>query len=269
MRKRHPTATLASAVVAVVLLSNAVTSAQTTVAPITFSTASDYTSNFRQTIAEGNLSSGVDSGVYRVLSNSTQSSSVLSLYDTTPGDGTATRNTFLNETVRSDFRIVGAGGSFGLLVRVSSTDATSYLGLINIDSSSTNDQIRLFDSTPANSMTVSSTLHNSTTSSSVLSLNTWYTLSLTAANNATSGVDLTLQVFAQGTDTNPLLSAVVTDTSSPLLSAGQIGVRMYSTAGSGRSTATDNFTVVPEPASLGLLAILPPVLLPRRRRRVR
>lgn len=244
-------------------------------ATVTFSSPSDYTSNFRTTLAVTNggtvgqnSAAGPDgsAGILRVTASGTGSGSYIALYDTTPADNTA-QNTFVNEQVQADFRMSATNSSFGLFSRVNAAETAGYLGLINIDASGSNDQIRIFDSTAPTGTGVGTALVNTTTTSSALSLNTWYTMVFGSANNG-SNVDLSLKIFNFGDDPSvatPLLTASTTDTTTPLTSAGEVGLRFNAVQGAGNTVDADNFSVVPEPSSLGLLLLGSALLLKRRR----
>jgi hypothetical protein len=253
-------------------------SAVASAATVAFSSPSDFTNNFRTTLAVTNggtigqnSAAGPDgsAGILRDTASGSGSASYIALYDTTPADNT-TQNTFVNEQVQADFRMSAATSSFGLFSRVNGAETAGYLGLINIDASGTNDQIRIFDSTAPNSTAVGTTLANTTTTSSALSLNTWYTMLFSSANDG-SNVDLSLKIFNYGDDpavATPLLTASATDTTTPLTSAGEVGLRFNAVLGAGNTVDADNFTVpstVPEPSCLGLLVLGSAVLLKRRR----
>ena len=121
-------------------------------ATIPFATSGEYTQNFRVLNAAGgttafNSGTGSDgtAGFVRFTGPAATGAATLA-YDTTPADSAA-RDLFVNETVRSDFRVSSANDSVGIYLRVNgATENSGYSTVVNVNTSGSLDQIRIFDS---------------------------------------------------------------------------------------------------------------------------
>lgn len=221
------------------------------------------TGQFRDnSTALGLTSNGAANDFIRFSVASGANTSAVAVYDTTPSNGNTTRNTFLDDTVRVDFRSVRSADSFGIVLRLNTSAADGYMFIANINDSGATDRVRIFEGTSSSTAgTERANLANST----ALALDTWYTMEASAVNSGTSVV-VTGKIFAQGSFTNPIMQATWTDApGSSNTAAGQIGLRFGRNGTSGATLVdADNFAV-PEPSGLAVLGLS--ALLGRRRRR--
>lgn len=196
--------------------------------------AAGTASIYRTTISAGPVLIKKDSGAQSVI------------YDTsatggsggTGGTSGSGADLYINSEVSMGFRssFTTANNSLGLYSRVSSDYTAGYLGLVNY--TSTGLRLRIFDS---NSNPLASSVGTTLEDNSVtvsLSGSTFYTISFNTMNTVDDNVSLFLSVL--DTDSSVIASISVTDTTSPVLSEGQIGFRAANS-----TTYMDDFTVVP------------------------
>lgn len=243
------------------------------VAPISFSSSTDFTSNFQTTFTTSGSTlsqaavAGSDSlpGVLRFTAAAASSTGV-TMYDT----GAPSLMRFGSEAARVDFSTSQSGASIGLLLRVSDADTAGYMAVVNVHS--TSDQIRFFKASGVgtsqsfNTGSAGTQLLNQQTTNS-LNLSSFYTLQFTATNiNSNTAVQLDAAVYAIG-GTTPLagMSLSYVDSSTPFLADGQAGLRLGSLSTS-NTTLVDNFQIIPEPVSLSLVGAAVSLVALRRRR---
>ena len=252
----------------------AIAAAAASAAPIPFdpgdyddNTSTQTTGSFRD--AQNNDRIARDaSNNWLTFTGVTATISAATLYDTTVADGTATTNTFLNTAVTVDFRLNEASNSFGPFTRLANDGTGGYLTLIQANTSGSTDTLRFFENANANDGTLTQIGSNIT--ASVIDEDTWYTMVFSVTNNGGGGAVLDTKIYAQGDVAGtPLWSQSVTDTTSPKLTAGQVGLRFGdNNATLVRTNNVDNFDVaeVPEPASIVAVGAFTTGLLLRRRR---
>jgi len=247
------------------LLTVALSAASASAAPLVsfdFSDPAQVANNFRATssptggtAAQNNaIGSDGNPGVYRntTISTPNPTAPFVRLYDATPADSVV-QNTFGDVTGQIDFKLTTTGDSAGIYLRVNGAESAAYLVVVNVTTGA--DRLRIFDSagTAVTGGGVGTALTDSNTLN-VLNLNTFYTLRF-SSTNVGGNVLLQSEVLPIGGGT-ALLSGSVTDMSTPLTAAGEVGYRI-STSAVSTSNDVDNFSIteVPEPASLSLLAI--------------
>ena len=238
---------------------------------LTFSTDADYDSNFR----EYGTAVFRDSATNALAKSGSTMAAVVVMYNTTAtggsggsgGTGVATpnNNTFSNFRMQMDFSpetLAVGGDSLGFFTKVNSAENSGYAGIFRLTGTGSAD-FRLFDSNsnPATGA-LSGTVVNSTTAfagvpAGSFAAGTFYTLRLDVVDIA-GAVQFTASIFTQG-GTQIGSSMVVTDTTSPVLGAGQVGLRMGTQGGTAGANYFDNFSVeaIPEPgvAALSLLGL--------------
>lgn len=245
--------------------------------PITFGTsdydngASQTTGVFRDTANNSTINQVDDggNGILRFTAPSSGTLSAATFYDTTPSN-TSTLNTFGDVTIRADVRFgITTGNGVGIYARTDSSGQAAYMFLLTGDD--TTNTLRLFKTSSSSTAYGGNagTQIGSSVGFSGVSANTFYTMEFTLANTAgPAGVALTGKLFQQGTMTQIGNTISFTDTTSPLLSNGQVGLRFRDGSGAAASqTDVDNFTVVPEPTTFAMLLGGMGVLLMKRRRR--
>ncbi len=157
-----------------------------------------------------------------------------------------------------------AGTSFGFYVKGenSSTPTTAYAALFRLTDSVAD--FRVFDSggNPSTSG-VGTQLGGTQTHNASFASNTYYTLKLEVVDTG-GNVQFTGSIWNQGGAVIRTFNAI-TDTTAPVLGAGQVGFRWSNDGGS--ETRIDNFSVVPEPTTMVMLAGGLGVLFGYRKRR--
>jgi hypothetical protein len=246
-------------------------------AAIAFNSAADYDNNFYETTNPAAVSwSSSGGGQLQKISGN---SATTEIYNTTAtggvggsgGTGAATlnNNTFGNLTLQMDFstpELITGGDSLGFFARVNSTATSGYFAVFRLLTANTAD-FRLFDtdSNPTTGTLPTAFQAGTITSAGSFATGTFYTFRLDVLNVG-SNVQFTGSVFTQGGTTQLGNSVTLTDTTSPVQTAGQVGLRL----GSNDAAFTnlyDNFAVVPEPASGVLLAMAGVALGLRRKRK--
>lgn len=144
-----------------------------------------------------------------------------------------------------------AGTSFGFYVKAASsaTPTTAYAAIFRLTDSAAD--FRVFDSggNPSTSG-VGTQLGSTQTYNAGFAANTYFTLKLEVVDVG-SNVQFTGSIWNQGGAVIKTFTSI-TDTSSAVLGAGQVGFRWSNDGGS--NTRIDNYGVVPEPSTWALLA---------------
>lgn len=245
---------------------------------VTFGDNASYDNNFAE-LANGTHVSR-DSGGYLVRTNTTASTATTAIYNTaasggSSGSGGTTINTPYNTfggtsgiTLEIDYyqanplATVG-GASFGFYVKTAqnSNPTTGYVGVFRIADGSAD--FRVFDSNSNPGFAPVGTQIGTTQSyTGAFSASTYYTLKLDVIDIG-GNVQFTGSIWNQGGAAIKTFTSI-TDTSSAVLGAGQVGFRLSND--NAAETRLDNFKIVPEPSSVALLGGLGTMLLLRRRR---
>ncbi|HVJ46731.1 MAG TPA: hypothetical protein VM511_10125 [Luteolibacter sp.] len=228
---------------------------------ITFSADADYDANFREygTAVSRN-------GTLNMLQKSGAAGGAVSaIYNTTATGGTGgnggtgvasvNNNTFSDFRIQMDFSaeaLLAGGNSLGFFVKVNSAENSGYLGVFRLTGANSAD-FRMFDSDSNPNGAPSGTVLNSTTAFSgitagSITVGTFYTLRLDV-QDVGGTVQFAASIFTQGGGTQIGNTITTTDTTSPVLGAGQVGLRMGTQGGTVGSNYFDNFSVeaIPEP----------------------
>lgn len=253
------------------------------VGPITFSSNADYDNNFKEG-TNGSLRRDTDS----VRVSSIDASAVgfgSALYDTsvTPGTGGAggtggsnNNNDLSNFTVSSliQFQNRGQQSTAGYFLRMNDAATSGYLATATFYNSMGTLAVRFdlfenvgLDFNPASSS--SATAPSGAIASQSLNFTTAaaanFNFSVTAV-----GADFTFRLANAGNTSS--VSTTLTDTVSPTLTAGQVGMFLRAQGQAGGSTSRmDDFMItepIPEPGSALLLGSATALFLIRRRRTV-
>lgn len=247
---------------------------------ISFGTAADYDSNFVE-YTIGSALSWVPSGGGRLEKSGGNSATTL-LYNTTAtggtagsggtGVGTANNDTFNNFIVQMDFTpesLLTGGNSLGFFTKLNAA-GVGYATIFRLTAAGAAD-FRVYDSA---SSVISGSLEGGSTPASAQSFTV-------AGGSFTAGTAYTFKLAVEDIGGNVRFSGGIynavngnqigntltyTDTSSPVLGAGQIGLRLGTNGEP--SNFYDNFiiTPIPEP-SAAVLAGLGAVAVSFRRRR--
>lgn len=233
---------------------------------ITFDTNASYDNNFAE-LNNGTYVSR-DAGGYLSLTNTGVGIATAAIYNSVAtggsgGSGGTTINTPYNTfggttafTIQADYFQSNpqggpAGTSFGFYVKAASsaTPTTAYAAIFRL--TDTVADFRVFDSggNPSTSG-VGTQLGSTQTYNAGFAANTYFTLKLEVVDVG-SNVQFTGSIWNQGGAVIKTFTSV-TDTSSAVLGAGQVGFRWSNDGGS--DTRIDNYGVVPEPSTWGLLA---------------
>jgi len=254
---------------------------------IGFDSASDYDSNFYETVNPTHTSWSSDNG--GTLEKSVTNSATVAIYNTTATGGTGgsggtgaailNNNTFTNFTLQLDFsspELTIGGDSVGFFTKV--TEATQagpppltgsgYLAVFRLTGAGTAD-FRVWDSdTNPDSGTLGTLVSTQsfTVPAGSFSINTFYTFRLAVATVG-SNVQFSGSIFTQGGGAQIGNTLTYTDTTAAVTGAGEVGLRL----GSNSNTVTssyDNFSITPapEPATVALLGFAGLGLMSRRRR---
>lgn len=142
-----------------------------------------------------------------------------------------------------------AGTSFGFYVKGtnSSTPTTAYAALFRLTDSGAD--FRVFDSNGNPSTSGVGTLLGTQTHNAGFASNTYYTLKLEVVDVG-ANVQFTGSIWNQGGAVIRTFTTI-TDTTAPVLGAGQVGFRWSNDGGS--DSRIDNFSVVPEPTTIAML----------------
>ncbi len=245
---------------------------------VDFETAGDLTNNFRQSTGDANVAQTADAAgndYVTVNNQQTANAGKSFLYDTTPADATSgTASTFSSTnpiTVSYAFQAGTTGtstNSFGVYIIDPTNETTnSLLALLNVDASATNERIRFFkDGNWSTSSAGTQVGSNNDSSSSIVAVgDPFKTLTLTYSVSGTTPT-LTLAVGS--------FSATSAFSAGDAITNPEFALRIYDAQTSDGSSITqhtttanfDNFQVVPEPASLGMLGAGLGLALMRRRR---
>lgn len=251
------------------------------VGPVTFASNADYDNNFKEG-ANGSLRRDTDS----IRVSSIDDSAVgfgSALYDTsvTPGTGGAggtggsnNNNDLSNFTVTGliQFQNRGQQSTAGYFLRMNDAATSGYLATATFYNSMGTLAVRfdLFENVSidfnpafsgtgtAPSGTIASQSMNFTTAAAAN-----FNFSVTAV-----GADFTFRLANAGNTSS--VTTTLTDTVSPTLTAGQVGIFLRAQGQNGGSTSRlDNFTItepIPEPSSTLLLGSAASLLMVRRRR---
>jgi len=228
---------------------------------ITFSADADYDSNFREygtaVSRNGTLNalqkSGVTGGAVSAIYNTTATGGTGGNGGT--GVGTVNNNTFSNLRIQMDFSaetLLIGGNSLGFFVKVNSAENSGYAGIFRLTGTGSAD-FRMFDSDSNPNGALSATVLNSTTAFSgvtagSIAAGTFYTLRLDVQDIAGT-VQFSASIFTQGGGTQIGNTITTTDTTTPVIGAGQVGLRMGTQGGTVGANYFDNFSVdtIPEP----------------------
>lgn len=230
-----------------------------TAAPITglaytnsFTSDADYDTNFVELNTSGTASLALETydtterGIRK-----TGSGSQSIIFDTSASGGSGGNGSssgsqadanFSDVTIGADLRFMNLNApSVGFWAQVPADCLSGYLGDFTIISS-TSVRLRVYDSNsnPSTSGVGTNLLNQTITIPSGQSLNTssFYRGRLIA--KPTTGGDMQLTLEFSAADGTLLASASVTDTGSPLIAPGQVGIRFAS-----QSLRLDNFTIIP------------------------
>lgn len=232
-------------------------------AMLEFSSAAQYDGNFWQVFGVGTVSHRATEGGFVRFSSGGGANFGVVAYDTTP-DANPTNTGFDSYALDLDVRFsVTTGASLGVYTRGTGRGTSDHLlALLNPDNvSGTQEQARFFSgATP--SAGGAGTLWDSQTSNpnNEVTVNTWYHYRLLVSDGTMP--TLTMAVFRA--DMTPIFSKAYTYTAGAAPS-GELILRLYGASG-GVFIDFDNFAfIVPEPASLSLLALGGLTLLRRRR----
>jgi len=250
------------------------------VGPITFGSNADYDNNFKEG-TNGSLQRIIDS----VRVSSIDASAVgfgSALYDTsvTPGTGgaggtggTNANNDLSNFTVTSliQFQNRGQQSTAGYFLRMNDSATSGYLATATFYDTSGTVHVRFdlfenvtLDFNPASSGTATGPTGSIASQSIVFPTvaATNFNFSVTAV-----GADFTFRLSNLTNTTS--VSTTLTDTVSPTLSAGQVGMFIRAQGQAGGSTSRmDDFTItIPEPSSVLLFGSAASLLLLRRHKR--
>jgi len=217
--------------------------------PITFDIEQDYTLNFRESSAPGNVLWQAGGYIENQVASPTAPTLV---YDTTPADSSTIN--VVTDPVSVDFHFTSGNAQFGLAIRVPQGEANGWTILVSTHSGGSQDHFRLYRngdfSTGALGNAVSAANYVNT-GTNFLDLDTWYTLVVTQTETG-SGFTIDASIYEQGTGNQiaALETWSVADTHATYLPPGQVGARFFARG------AMDNFhIVIPEPMSLVLLSV--------------
>jgi len=247
-------------------------------ASIAFSTSGNYDANFYEPSASADLTWAATSGGVIQKINSSAASAI---YNTTStggsggsgGTGAATANhdTFSNFVMKMDFSsaaLASGGDSLGFLTKINAAGTAGYLAIFRMTGTGSAD-FRVWDSDSTAAGTPGSALYNQafTVPAGSFATNTFYTFQLSVVDVA-GQVQFTGSIFAAGGGAQIGNSLTYTDliSSSPVLGAGQVGIR-FGSSSTTVANSFDNFSIepIPEP-STSLLGLGGLALLFRRRR---
>lgn len=177
--------------------------------------------------------------------------------DGSGGTSGSRANIFTDVSISADLRFSLGHSSFGLYSRVNNAYTAGYMGYVQLTTAG-DVTLRIYDSNsnPLGSTVGSVLLNQSFTppESVVLNSNTFYTFSFDTITTADDNVLLTVSLSTLGGI--EIASASIIDTTSPLLSGGQAGLRAASATGYVHSFSAG--AAIPEPsqvaATIALLA---------------
>lgn len=232
---------------------------------VDFETAGDLATYFDETAPSVDATQETEPGNGYV--NSTDFINML--YDTTPGDGNATVDTFSQETVSADFRVPDKA-VYGLWLRVNGSRNDGIIVQINFNQAGNNDILRVFTGGAPSirgqyGTQVTGGPDGDDSRANVADYGQWLTLSATLTNVG-SGANEHIQVDAAATGPQGSLTFQAILPDGQYLDAGEVGWSVFPTTAD--HVNVDNFqvTVVPEPttALAGLIGMAACVL--RRKR---
>lgn len=229
-----------------------------------FTSASDYTNNFQNTFVTSGSSNAVTTNAGAIVHTATASGTAISAYDTSPD--TTPSNLFTNVTVEFDFSTSVFNSSFGVFFG-GTTRANANLALFNVNNSSNNDQLRIFNgndwslatgtngntSATAASVLLSDTVVSSSTNNG-WTINKTYHAVLNINYTSTTAATITYTISDPSSGLASV-SATATGFTVPA-SGGEIGLRTGFSA-SGGTLTIDNVQIytsaIPEPSTFALL----------------
>jgi hypothetical protein len=234
---------------------------------IDFDNPADYDNNFYELTFPANAAwSGNNGGTLEKISGN---SATVAILNTTASGGIAgsggtgasvlNNDIFSNPTMQADFAtpaLAVAGDSLGFFTKVNATATSAYFAVFRMTGTGSAD-FRVFDTDTVNPSTgalgTTPVFAQNFTGipAGSFATGTFYTFRL-EVQDVGSNVQFTGFISTQGGAAigNPVS---FTDTTSPVLGAGQVGFRFGSS--SPAITAYDNIIVVPEPASGALLGM--------------
>lgn len=232
-----------------------------------FQAAGQYAANFRTLEQEAGVTLTQNAGGFIRATSVSTVSRISTVYDTTPGDGAATKTSFgLNTRVELDARLADTTRSLGIyLIDAATPENTAYLALFNVDTSGSTDQIRF-----------SATANPTSASNNAAGLETSGSLTGNAGYNASTSTFVHMKLdYTADLNNHPVLTFTVGDFSRTITyssltaySQVEVGLRFSPQTSGNRTIDVDNFSVgaIPEPASLSLMALGAVGLITRRRR---
>lgn len=231
---------------------------------IDFDVASDYTNNFLQVHGGSNITHNATAQKIQI---SGQNAGGSIRYDTNPGDGLLGPTDFLTETLSADVTLdLFNSSSVGFFTRMRTDNGLGILALVNFPSA-TNMQLRFFPDAQYTHAQGSAFYDQTFTLTNQVATNTPITLKLTQTSAADPVFNLTVSDAEGLVATSGNVAFTANDSFN---GPGTVGIRLYSANVSPSATITvDNFSAVPEPSTLGVLALASVGLFARRRRVLR
>ncbi len=229
---------------------------------ITFDAASDVQDNFRP--ARGTWTwSNSDGGI--MVGGTAYNSTAL--YDTTPGDGTATTNAWGDFTASADLKVQATNSTTGFHLRHNGSAGIRVA--IQVKHSDSWDRLRVYAGVDPTQWDSSGTkVYDEYTNSTPLPEADWSTMQIDVSNvdlgNGGEQVQIVMSILDGGTLAWSDTATLSVADSADYLNPGEVGLFASGTDDPNQELF-DNFQIVPEPASIAMLG-LGGILACRRRR---